>query len=223
MELETQKNKKVNATDFARSYYDFQRETEFNGKKQKYYKCKLCNKEINGTKPSNLVPHLRQVHSSILEKFEKNKNFATQRLMLMQYLVEIVTVNGRSFTHLLDTGFEGVLSFQMNDLKKAGFGINLQNNHCEVVKILLSEMAVKIRDKIKIEVNRRALSLLIDAATRNRRSFLGISVQYKYNGKLRVRSVGMIQLENHTQQHISVMLLLNACKIITSICIKYLQ
>lgn len=137
MELETPR-KKLNATKFAREYYDFLKEIEIDGVKKKKYICKLCNTEIDGTKESNLVPHIKKKHTSIFQEFEKNKSLVIQRLELLQYFVEIVSVNGRSFEHLLDSGFEGVASYQLLTNY-----ISLKENHCEVVKVHLSEIAKK--------------------------------------------------------------------------------
>lgn len=55
-------------------------------------------------------------------------------------------------------------------------------------------MGESVRDKIKQEVSGRALSLMLDIGTKNRRSIFGISVQYIImNGKLRIRSIEFVQ------------------------------
>lgn len=72
------------------------------------------------------------------------------------------------------------------------------------VKQLLQKTARKIQEKIAKETENRPLSLLVNITTRQRRSICGFSLQYVFNGQLKVRSIGMIELLNkHTGQYIA--------------------
>lgn len=77
------------------------------GKTVMRYKCKLCASSINGTNPSNLGSHLERKHPSIYASFTNRKEaLQIKRLKILQNAVEIVSVNGRSFEHLLDSGYQ---------------------------------------------------------------------------------------------------------------------
>lgn len=72
------------------------------------------------------------------------------------------------------------------------------------VKEHLRELANRVRDKIKEEVHDHALCLLVDIVKRNQRSIFGVSIQYMVDGKLKVRSIGMIELEqSHTAKYLA--------------------
>lgn len=77
------------------------------------YKCRIgeCPKIVNGTKTSNLVSHLKHLHPKIyIEKINPTasdpKSIALKRLEIVQGCAEMVTVNGRPFNSLLDSGFQ---------------------------------------------------------------------------------------------------------------------
>lgn len=72
------------------------------------------------------------------------------------------------------------------------------------VKNLLHKIAIAVRDKIKEEVRSRVISLQVDIVTKNRRAIFGITIQYVANGKVRVRSIGVIELlQSHTTQYLA--------------------
>lgn len=172
---------------------------------KKMYKCKICASTINGTKAHNLSVHLRNVHPEKYGEVNVRKQeLPVKRLELLQNVVEMVSVNGRPFSSISDSGFQSIIRNKTNKLNAAGYSINLTNENYPEVKKLLHEMAEGVREKIKQEVHQRALSLLIDIGTRNRRSIFGISVQYIYNGILRTRSIGMIELlKSHTAKYLA--------------------
>lgn len=110
----------------------------------------------------------------------------------------MISVNGRAFRSLLDSGFQAIIQSKLNKFKAAGCAINM-NDKLTDVKDLMHEMANKVKMKIKEEVNGRMLSPLIDIGTKNRRSIFGVSIQYRVNGVLKIRSIGMIELhKSHT-------------------------
>lgn len=173
---------------------------------KQYYKCKECTSEINGTKKHNLGVHLQKVHSEIYEEIAgKNKDdVRAKRLKLLQDVVEILTVNGRPFTYILDSGFKSIVQDKLDHLKAAGCGLNLSDDNLPEVKEHLSKTAIHVRQKIRDEVRGRALALLVDIGTKNRRSIFSISVQYCIKGKVRVRSIGMIELfSSHTAVYLA--------------------
>lgn len=83
-------------------------------------------------------------------------------------------------------------------------GINFSNHNLFEVKEHLSVMAEEVRTKIKKEVEGRVMSLMVDIGTKNKRSVLAISIQYNINGKLKIRSLGMIELKaSHTGKYLA--------------------
>lgn len=190
----------------AMQYFDFAEEVMVGENLNTFYKCKQCHGKYNGNKPHNLAAHLQRAHLQIFDEIYdlKKSSIATKRLKLLQNIVEIVTVNGRPFKYIMDSGFKSIIQSKLDKLKAAGHGINLSNPNLPDVKQLLHEIGNEIRNKIKREVVGRALSLLVDIVTKNNRSIFGVSIQYIHNGKLFVRSIGMIELlQSHTAVYLA--------------------
>lgn len=162
---------------------------------EKIYSCKLCTANLNGTKAHNLVSHLNNIHREKFNLIADQKNdISAERLQFLQNIVEIVTVNGRPFSSIHDSGFKSIIGDKLKEFDAAGCTLNLSDRNLSEVKEKLSEMASRFRKRIKEETRGRALSLMIDIGSKNRRSIFGVSIQYMMNGKLRVRSIGMIEL-----------------------------
>lgn len=181
----------------ALQYFKFFREEQIDGTKKIMYTCNLCDSNanpLNGTKPHNLVSHLQRIHPNKFELIDEKKDIKLKRLELLQNIVEMVTVNGRPFTSISDSGFRSIIENKLKKFDKAGCPLNLSDANLPEVKKNISETASRVREKIKEEVCGRALSLIADIGTKNRRSIFGISIQYCINGKSRVRSIGMIEL-----------------------------
>lgn len=124
------------------------------------------------------------------------------RLEILQCFTECVTVNGRPFNWLLDSGFQRAIKRDMVYLETSGVGICLTDNFAEV-KEYINRVASDVREKIKSEVAGKMVSVLTDITTKNRRAILGVSMKYMHNDTLRKRAVGMIQLnQSHTGEHL---------------------
>lgn len=167
--------------------------------------CRHCDTKKNGSKEWNLAQHLQKCHFNIYEEITRQKDSPeVKRLKFMQNCVEIISVNGRPFTYLLDSGFQAMVKEKLNDLKSAGCGINLSHQNLIEVKEHLQKTAEQVRDEIRQETQNQSLSLLVDIVTRQRRSICGFSVQFILNGELKTRSIGMIQLlQSHTGKYIA--------------------
>lgn len=178
----------------ARKYFDISELTDANGIHK--FVCKTCSAKISGSKLYNLSSHLQHIHPELFDEISGSKKTAIQlkRLEMLHSLVEIITVNGRPFRSLLDSGFQSLIKEDLKRFNEAGCSLQLKNKNLPEVKKKMQEMASKVRDKIKNEVQGRVLSLMCDIVSKNRRSIFGISIQYIFNGKLRVRSIGMIEL-----------------------------
>lgn len=173
-----------------------------------FYKCTLCPDNLNGTKETNLLNHLKVCHLEIYNSKIIIKHsplyYAMKRLRLLQQCVEITTVNKQPFNDLLKSGFQGIISSKLTKLSQAGFGLNLTSPNLVPVKNHIKCTAEKIRKRIKDETKGKVLALMVDAATKNNRSVFGQSIQYiNENGEVKIRAIGMTELlQSHTGLHL---------------------
>lgn len=162
------------------------------------YKCNIgnCTKVLNGKYSSNLLKHVRRVHENFFKSEIQARNndltMQQKRLKLIQDWVEIVTVNGRSFLHLADSGFQKVADEKLAELDDAGLSAGLNAPNFIAIKENISYLADEVKKKIKEEINGKFVSLMIDFATKHRKSIMGVNCIVK-NGKIISRSIGMVQ------------------------------
>lgn len=176
------------------------------GKPKAFYECTICKSQINGQNPSNLSSHLQYKHKEIFNTLNagKKESIFFKRLKLLICLVEMVSINGRVFQSILDTGFLSIIQNKLDKFNAAGCSLNLHDGNLTEVKNLLHEIANKIKMKIEEEVHGRGISILVDIVTKNNRSIFGVSIQYRINGELKVRSIGMIELlKSHTAVYLA--------------------
>jgi len=56
-----------------------------------------------------------------------------------------------------------------------------------------------LQNSIKTEVKNKLISLKVDAASRMNRGFLVINLQYFFDGRIKLRTIGLVELtEAHT-------------------------
>lgn len=167
-----------------------------------------CNKRINGKKWSNLTAHVKRIHKyfyehNIAEPINKEDPIQLVRLKFIQDCAEIVAVSGRPFRCLSDPGFLGIADEKIKKLKAAGFANGLSAPNYSSVKSHIRDLADRLLDQIKSEVRNTFVSVMVDGATKYRRSILGVSIQYILNGCMVLRCVGMINLTSaHTSLHL---------------------
>lgn len=193
-------------TDKFMMHFKFSGQGKVNGIDIDFYTCLICSHNLNAKKKYNLVQHIKNVHQSVYDDIvgERSLPIKLERLKLVQNLVELVTLNGRPFTYLHDSGFQAIIQKDLDKFYDAGCNLNLSNPNFPETKGHMHGMSEKVRIKIKEEVSNRPLSLLVDIVTKNRRSIFGMSIQFICNGQLKVRSIGMIELtESHTAKYLS--------------------
>lgn len=179
---------------------------EEDGVLKDYYECRRCGKQICGSNPSNLASHLYYKHRDVYQNHigKLKESIPVKRLKLLQNCVSIVALNGRPFTALTDVGFQNIVSSKLDKFHVAGHPLDLKSSSQPEVHQHLHQTAVKVRECIKKEVKNRPLSILLDIGTRQKRSMLGISVQFIKNSAVQVRSIGMIELTNrHTAANLA--------------------
>lgn len=189
------KKQKKNIRQCSEEYFKFKEIRNVNSISKRFFTCNLCQKEVNGTNLCNLSSHL-QIHPDVFAKIrETNESIEEKRLNLLMDCVEMVAVNGRSFSHLYDSALHSMLRDKLSELESAGRKVYLKDPHLTEVKDCLRKMSEKVREKISVETKDRPLSLMVDIVSKRGRSILGFSLQYILNGNHKVRSIGMIHLE----------------------------
>lgn len=193
-------------TDKFMIHFKFSGKEKVNGIDSDFYNCCICSHKLNAKKKYNLVQHIKNVHRPIYDEVidERNLPIKLERLKLVQNLVELVSLNGRPFTYLHDSGFQTIIQKDLDKFHDAGCDLSLSHPNFPEIKDHMHEMSEKVRIKIKEEVSGHPLSLLVDIVTKNRRSIFGMSIQFIINGQLKVRSIGMIELtQSHTAEYLS--------------------
>lgn len=111
--------------------------------------------------------------------------------------VDLVTVNGRPFSILNDSGFLNIVNpikRALEQARKETFSISPES-----IKKKVAEEANNIRREISEKVKNTMISIKIDAVTRLDRSFLGINMQYIEGSKIVLRTLALAELkEKHT-------------------------
>lgn len=173
------------------------------------YVCQIenCGSTLEARNKFNLVSHIKLLHEGIYKNIsttpieETAVSFEIKRLKLIQNLTEIVTVNGRAFAHLNDSGVVGLMSTDLTVLSNEGYATGINSPEYPAVKTHIAYLASKIIVEIKSEVRGKLVSLLTDIGTKNRRDILGLALQYIANGRVITRSIGMLLLTtSHTAE-----------------------
>lgn len=111
--------------------------------------------------------------------------------------VELVTVNGRPFSILNDSGFQKIINpikCAIEDKYKQKVCISSESIQKKVI-----EEADKIKKEISEDIKNIMISMKVDAVTRLDRSFLGINIQYIKDTKIILRTLALKELkEKHT-------------------------
>lgn len=111
--------------------------------------------------------------------------------------VDLVTVNGRPFSILNDSGFLNIVNpikRALEQTRKETFSISPES-----IKKKVTKEANNIRKEISEEVKNNMISMKIDAVTRLDRSFLDINIQYITDRKILLRTLALAELtEKHT-------------------------
>lgn len=194
METPTKK-RRTNKTQKSKTYFDFLA-TE---NKKDFYTCKICKEKVNGTNASNLPSHLQKHDNVYAEICSQDGSIEKKRMNLLLNCVELVTVNGRPFKSLNDSAILSMNEELLNELTFSGREVNLHNKNLTEIKLLVMDMAKKVRGEIQSQTKNIPLSLMIDIGSNGGRSFLGMTVQARANGEIIVPRLGLIELhKSHT-------------------------
>lgn len=181
--------------------------TKIEGDLDNSYKCNLCAKTVNGKSSSNLSAHIKNVHNEVFKqkvKPDDEDDIKLQRLKFVHSCVELVTVNSHPLSLLSQSGFRSAVGSVLRKFQLAGCSLNLSDHHVYEIKEKIRETAGKIKEQIKSEVSGKLISVMVDTAKRNDRAIFGISLQYKYNGILKIATIGMCELkESQTAEYLA--------------------
>lgn len=110
----------------------------------------------------------------------------------------LVTVDGRPFAAVEDTGYQALLQPLIRGMNLGNYAMNRHK-----VRNLVEEYAERMRKEIAEFLSKKKISLKVDCATKNRRSFLGINSQVRKNGKLFCINLAVRELkERHTSENL---------------------
>lgn len=128
------KKPKNNTSQIALGYFTFKDTQKINGIERPFYTCNECNNTFNGTNHGNLAKHLQRCSKSYREKVPLDSSIEEKRFELLMQCVEMVAINGRSFTHLNDSALRLMLKEKLDELEAAGRKLNLENPNLIEVK-----------------------------------------------------------------------------------------
>ena len=138
------------------------------------------------------------------EPRKKRRTTITVNLSAQEALdacVEMVTVNGRPFSCLKDSGFRKILDPVLTSLNKASAGPTVTVNR-QTISQLITSKAKKLRDQIRAEVAGKLVSLKADTCKRIDRHLMGVNIQLVKNCKLCLRNLGIREFHrNHTGEN----------------------
>lgn len=157
-----------------------------------------CGARLNTKRPYNLKRHVNTAHSEFSANIVVNKcQLNLSATHILNCCVEMVTINGRPFALLSDSGFLKLINpfldiMEQNNGEKISIKVNDVKEHMQMI-------SAKIREQIVLETKGTLVSVLIDIATKCNRSFLCVNIQYMLNGRIVIRTLKMLHLtESHT-------------------------
>lgn len=141
---------------------------------------KKCGTNIVGKRPYNLKRHVKTVHPEFTAKIIENEAAKCIETDLLDSLTEMFTVNGRPFSLFKDSGFNKIFKIlidqiEQNTKQKIHIDVNKVKDHIETTKERMTE-------KLKNDVKNKPIALMMDIATKNNRSILGVNCKYSICG-----------------------------------------
>lgn len=172
-----------------------------NDKNNHLYKCKIdnCGRVLLGKQHTDLTAHIKNKHTDFFESNIRRSvidptEFAKKRLKFIQDLAEIIAIDGRSFKHLAGSGFKSLIADKLAVLIETGYDKGLTSPVYPAVRAHIKYQAREVMNRIKSEVNSKFVALMVDTASKNNKSFMGLSLQFVLDGLVVVRNIGIIEL-----------------------------
>lgn len=172
-----------------------------NDQKNHSYRCKIedCGRVLSGKQPSNLSTHAKMMHEIFYETYIRPpvtdpKAMAIKRLEFIHDCAEMIAMNGCSFALLAKSGFRNLIADKIAVLVDAGYASGLAAPDYPAVRENIKYQASQVEETIRNEIRSKYVAIMVDTATRNGKSFLGLSIQFVLDGHVVVRSLGIIEL-----------------------------
>lgn len=180
------------------------------------YVCNVnsCRKEY--CDKSGAIRHLKNHHNELYSAVRCNKTSGPTETNLLNPEVEIrvkvkpddiwdacvdlITANALPLSIVESSAFQKILKPYVTALKLKGIDLIINRHN---IKDRIAERAEKIRELLRRETKNKVLSLMLDIATRYNRSVLGINIGFMNDGKIQIRTIGMLVLNfSHTAANI---------------------
>lgn len=183
---------------------------------RKEYKCLIegCSKYLKTSYNFNWKRHIITRHKTIAVSLNlitdeddcehpaptqakkiKKMSIEMDETIFAKACVKLATINAMPFNFFDYEAFRDIV----NPIQDAlGIKINSHN-----IPSLIENTSDEIRQLIINEISGKLINLKIDAATRCGRSILGVNIQFMNGSKLKIRSLGMIELtKKHTSENL---------------------
>ncbi|XP_070073359.1 uncharacterized protein [Drosophila takahashii] len=169
--------------------------------------CKICKITLTGNYVSNLKRHLQAKHRSDYEDDdgssddqveEKKVKFSVTmgRNEAKNACIDLVTKQKLPLAVFDSTGFKTLTN-------QIFCGLNMPAVTSRNIMGLVEERYHSIKIKIVNALKSRIICLKMDTATRCNRGILGVNVQFIENGKIVIKTLGLIELtKSHTSQNL---------------------
>lgn len=168
-------------------------------------------KKLVGKQKFNLERHLSTVHgmkfahkAPVLPNKEIVLKIKMDPALVYKAYVENLAVDGRPIAFVNDGGMRKLVNPILEAFEKSNVHLNVS---IPSVKAYMVKYTAAVKNEIKEEVKNRIVHIKLDIASRNRRSILGINVQFSKDDKITVRTLGMVPTNRrHTGEYICTLL-----------------
>lgn len=160
---------------------------------------------------SSSIRHLKGIHPELAATIDANKkqpNCAesieirtkVNPSKVWNAIVHMMIFASIPFAVLRSKGLRYLMKPFSEAFKNAGMNFTMDRAH---VQKCIGEKADEMKKIISSEAQNSMICLLLDIGSRFNRSILGVSIAFWFNGKKRIRTIGMHTLKvQHTGQHL---------------------
>lgn len=169
-------------------------------------------KKLSGKQKFNLERHLTTVHrmkfanaGPSISKDEVTLKIRMSPATVFRSYVHSLTLDGRPLAIVNDGGMRMLLNpiLKAFDDAKTHLDLSIPN-----VKKYLTKYTQAVKDEISKEIANSIIHVKLDLASRQRKSILGINVQFMKDGEIVVRTLSMMQTHSsHNGEYICALLL----------------
>lgn len=173
---------------------------------------KCPKKRLCGKQKFNLERHLTTIHkmkfaniAPVLCKNEVTLKIQMSPAMLFRAYVQNLTLNGRPLASINDSGMRLLVDPMLKAFDDAKVHVDLSIPN---VKRYLTKYSEAVKAEIRKETENSIIHVKLDLARRQRKSILGINVQFMKDDEIVVRTLSMMQTDSsHTGEYICALLL----------------